>query len=360
MVFFDMFSTIGVYMILFFFSWIFFIVGNFLSIRVSNNSLIKFKKIEVIKHQFNFFVYNYSIVIVFYLLLSFYLEHGEENFIFSTHFYYTNSNSFVAMLAVLFILFLFLILKNTPITNIVVNNDYFFSLLNVVVVLPLLYYVNSFYSFFFIVELVSVLIFYKLSVSKFWFKQKNSTIKKDKLMEKIFSRSHTNALFFQYWVNFFSSILILFSIINMVSIYGSTEWFFLNLINFINRDVWYLSDIEYSVIFWIPLFFSLFFKIGVTPTHLFKIEVYRGIPLISIFFYTTYYFLIYFTVIVIILKNYLNNFFTVWWLFFFIFLTIGLIYSIFLLFDVFFTKAFFAYSTIVNGLGFLILVLASL
>ena len=62
---------------------------------------------------------------------------------------------------------------------------------------------------------------------------------------------------------------------------------------------------------------SVFFKLGVTPFHLFKVEVYKGIPLLSIFFYTTYYFIVFFFI--------LSSFF---FRFFFIFKKTILFYSI--------------------------------
>jgi NADH:ubiquinone oxidoreductase subunit 2 (subunit N) len=42
----------------------------------------------------------------------------------------------------------------------------------------------------------------------------------------------------------------------------------------------------------LPLLIGIFFKLGMTPLHLYKIEIYRGLPFITIFFYTTYFFLI--------------------------------------------------------------------
>ena len=105
---------------------------------------------------------------------------------------------------------------------------------------------------------------------------------------------------------------------------------------------------------------GVFIKLGVAPLHLFKIEVYNGLPYITIFFYTTFYFLIFFLFFLFFLLNFLNIFLQQIYLVFFIFIFFGCVYTIVLLFDVSFIKTFFAYSTIINSIGFLSVFIASL
>ena len=104
----------------------------------------------------------------------------------------------------------------------------------------------------------------------------------------------------------------------------------------------------------------MFFKIGFTPSHLFKIEVYRGLPFISILFYTIYYFMSFFLFFVFMVFYHLNSFKFFIWFFLFLFIILGLIYIISLLFDVNLLKTFFAYSTVINSLMFIILLFVSL
>lgn len=360
MFFLDFFSGLIFFSILFTYSWAFFIRGNFLSVRLLPNQTTKITNSSVIRYQYNFYFNRYSCVIIFYLIISFFLERGSEGFFFFQHCYFSNTNSYLVLLSLFFLIYMYSVLHNTPTNNKIVNNDYFFSLLNISIVMPILFYTNTFYSFFFVLELISILIFYKFVVSKFWIKQNSLFFQKKKLLDRIFSRSYTNVLFFQYWVNFFSSIIILFSIINIMCLYGSSEWFFLNFLNSTNSQNNYFNDFEYTFIFWVPLLFALFLKIGLTPSHLFKIEIYKGVPFISIFFYTTYYFLIYFIIIIVFFKNYLPSYNSIWWFFIFVFIIVGIFYTISLLFDVVFTKAFFAYSTVVNSVGFFILLVCSM
>jgi NADH:ubiquinone oxidoreductase subunit 2 (subunit N) len=98
---------------------------------------------------------------------------------------------------------------------------------------------------------------------------------------------------------------------------------------------------------------GVFFKLGITPFHLFKIEVYKGLPFLSIFFYTTYYFVVFFTFFIFLMSDFLFSFINQYFLFLFLVLFFGSFYVVILLFDVTFLKAFFTYSTIINTIGFL-------
>ena len=106
--------------------------------------------------------------------------------------------------------------------------------------------------------------------------------------------------------------------------------------------------------------FSIFIKLGVAPLHLFKIEVYNGLPYITIFFYTTFYFLIFFLFFLLFLLNFLNIFLQQIYFVFIISIFMGVIYFMALLFDVNYIKAFFAYSTIINSIGFIFVFISSL
>ena len=108
------------------------------------------------------------------------------------------------------------------------------------------------------------------------------------------------------------------------------------------------------------ILFAFLIKIGFTPVQLYKIEIYKGIPYISIFFYTTYYFLAFFLFFVLLLTFYLNSYLIYWWGLLLFILCVGGIYVLSLLFDVNYIKSFFAYSSVVNSLGFITLVSAML
>jgi NADH:ubiquinone oxidoreductase subunit 2 (subunit N) len=166
-------------------------------------------------------------------------------------------------------------------------------------------------------------------------------------------------VFFQYWVTFFSTIFIIYFYINIFYVYGTSDWFviqFLNTLDVENNN----TNVAIFKLLIIIFLLSVFFKLGITPFHLFKVEVYKGIPYLSIFFYTTYYFIIFFIFFLFLLSDYLGAFITQYYLFLVLLLFLGSIYVIILLFDVSFLKAFFTYSTIINTIGFFVVFLSSL
>lgn len=340
--------------------WIFFIKNNFFYIRVNATNADVLKNSKVIKKFHSKLLVNYSLLVLVMLMLSIFFLKGISDSFWWNHLYLTNFNQNLIIFILLLSILIHLIVLNINVNNNINSIDYYFSILNISVVIPFIFLSNSLYNFIFILEMISILIFYKFSVSKFWYRHPNDSWNKRNLLDRLVSRFYLNVLFYQYWVNFFSSVLIIISILNIMYIYGSTEWVFLNFINKINNNISYFNSIEFSFILWTIMFFGLFFKIGVSPIHLFKIEIYKGIPFISIFFYTTFYFTAYFVFFSILIYQHITNFKSFFILPTTIFIIIGIIYIISLLFDTNFTKAFFAYSTIANSLSFLCLLLSAL
>jgi len=260
---------------------------------------------------------------------------------------------FLSLLLNFFVKFL----KNS---NINYNVDYFSSIFNLIIFIPIMFLSNTLYTFLFVLELNSLLILYKFSVSRSWFPKNNYFNKNSNTFDRFLPRSYLNMMFFQYWANFFSSMLLMFSIFNIIYLFGSSEWSFLNFINYSNHYNLYFYKTFYMLFLWLPFFIGLFFKIGFTPLHLFKIEVYKGIPFISIFFYTTLYFLSFFLFFVLIIFYNINTFKIYWNIVLMTFIISGLFYSVILLFDVNLIKSFFAYSTVVNVLTFMVILYMSI
>lgn len=72
--------------------------------------------------------------------------------------------------------------------------DYIFSLIITSLFIPFIFLSNSFFTFFFLIELISCTIFYKFIVGKFSFKNNKN---KD-VFFTIFSKNYINILFYQY------------------------------------------------------------------------------------------------------------------------------------------------------------------
>jgi hypothetical protein len=171
------------------------------------------------------------------------------------------------------------------------KSEFFFALINLTILLPIIFFINTLFTFFFFIELNSSIIFYKFISSNCWdLKKKGRNI----LYKVNISKNYLNMLFFQYWAAFFSSVMIVYVIISYIYLYGTIEWFFINSLNYFQKNNYsYINYLNILIINFI-LIFAFLIKIGMTPIHLYKLEIYKGLPLASIFFYTTFYFLIFF------------------------------------------------------------------
>jgi len=255
----------------------------------------------------------------------------------------------VLVLLLVNLLFIFLCRKVSQFQNFV-KLDYFFALLNLGNFLPIIFLTNTLFTFLFILELNSVFIFYKFIVSKVWKSDVLPTASKTFMFRNL-PNHYLNMLFFQYWATFFSSVLTMFVVVSYIYLYGTTEWLPLNILNAHCLTLGTIKLSNLTLVF--ILIFAFFIKVGFTPVHLYKIELYKGIPLFAIFFYSTYYFLVFFLFFILLILVFLQSFIMYWWYLLTVFLVCGGLFAISLLFDVNYLKAFFAYSSVINSLGFL-------
>ena len=312
-------------------------------------------KTKITKKNYNFVYLKQILTLLFLLFLQNLLYRGYSETLWNNHLYindfYVVVINFILMLAIL----IFFILYNLSITKLFFSVDFLYATSAVCVVLPLIFLSNTFFTFYFLLELTVCLIFYKFSVSRFWFRNPLKIYSANSL-EKFSNntpKAHINVLFFQYWISFFSSVLLLFFFINMEFYFNFIEWDFLNfLIVFLtNKKEFYL----YFFIFII----GFFLKIGITPFHLYKLEIYKGLPFVTIFIYTIFFFTGYFLYFSILFLYNLNKFFFLYWVTILFLVLIGVVYILFLLFDINFLNHFFAYSTIVNVVSFLCIIMAN-
>lgn len=333
-------------MLLVFFLWFFFFKANTTLQKITNNNS---SSINLIKINSTGSFINFYLLLITLTYFNVYTLHGRDDIIWFNHF---NLNNFTINLFYLFLLVsfttFFLLRAVFKKTNLLKSVDYLFSLNNLVLLLPYLFFVNTAFTFLFLLELISTILLYKLISSKIWFKNVYSTKSTNNIPQ-----NYINMVFFQYWITFFSTIFIVYFYINIFYIYGTTDWFVLQFLNSSEVENTQTSSNTLRMLF-IVFLTSIFFKLGMAPFHLFKIEVYKGIPFLSIFFYTTYYFIIFFIFFIFLLSDLLAIFTVQYVIFLSVLLLIGSIYTIILLFDVSFLKAFFAYSTIINSIGFLI------
>jgi hypothetical protein len=326
--------------------WGLFFKSNFLQINLF------FKKKDYLSKNYSFKVHNPQFYITtnkLIILLNFLAIFFYKNYVSTfwwNHFKLLNIN-FNLVIFFLTINYLYLlVIEFTYLQNLAYKSEFFFALTNLTIFLPFIFFINTLFTFFFFIELNSSLIFYKfINSTSFFFKKKGSYKSNP-------PKYFINMLFFQYWAAFFSSILFVYVILISLYLYNSTEWVLLNFFTLIQITTQTPNYILISLINFI-LIISFLLKIGLTPLNLYKLEVYKGLPYISIFFYTTFYFLVFFLFFVLLILDYLGILILTYWYIFICFLLLGVFYTINLLFNVNLLKVFFAYSTIINSLGFI-------
>jgi len=341
--------------ILFLFSFwsVFFKLIN--STNLINSELDKNRKIKNVntpKQNYFFVLVEYYLLGTVTLFLMFFCIHGKNNISLFNHFVFTEFHVRIFLFFLTISFMFYFILYASIFDKVEYPLDFFFSLLNLLIFLPILFCVNNFFTFLFVLELISCFLFYMLSASKIWYKNIEDVkinIKNEK------PQLYINMIFFQYWITFFSTIFIIYAILNIFYFFGTTEWCLFNFVNNMSNITTLNITKNNSFFISTVLIFSVFLKLGVSPIHLFKIETYKGIPYLSILFYTTYYFIIIFFMFLCLIDENFLSFINFYYYIFLLILFLGLVYVTTLLFDVNYLKAFFAYSTIINSLGFLVL-----
>ena len=333
--------------------WILFFKVNSNFIKTTKEKVLN---VNVLKLNSNTLFVEYYYYLIFFSVFSLYTLRGKNGIMWFNHLNFSNFTLNLLFLFLLLSACLYFLVKNTTRNhNLVKSLDYLFSINNLIILLPYIFFVNTVFTFLFLLELISVFLFYKLVSSKIWFKnlQQNTN-----LVNNI-PQHYINMVFFQYWVTFFSTIFIVYFYINVFYLYGTSEWCLLQFLIQQNFENSLLTGINIRFLLCIFIL-SVVFKLGITPLHLFKVEVYKGIPLLSIFFYTTYFFSVLFIFFLYLLSDFFGLFVIYYWNFLTLLLFFGSLYVIVLLFDVNFLKAFFTYSTVINTIGFLITFLCTL
>ena len=310
---------------------------------------------NLIKKNYNFILFRYYLFLFLILLLSNNIYRGYSVVFWNQHLFINEFIIYILNIIILFAILTLFILNNLSFNKFFFSIDFIYATSLIFLILGLIFLSNTFFTFYFILELTVCLIFFKFTVSRFFFRNPLNIYNANTLekFSNVLPKNHVNVLFFQYWISFFSSVLLIFFFINLEFYFGSTEWTFLNLSIFFTK----LPRVFYFYFFIFIL--SFFLKVGLTPFHLYKIEVYKGLPFITIFIYTILFFAVYFLFFsILFLKNF-NMFFAYYWLSLLILLILGILYIIFLLFDINFIKSFFAYSTVVNLVSFTCIILAN-
>lgn len=236
------------------------------------------------------------------------------------------------------------------------NLDYFYAYINIIVILPLVFISNNFIIFFFLLELASLFIFYQFINSRFHFFNKYSINN----FFSIYSKNYINIIFFNYWATFISSIFILYSLFLIIAYFNTTEFFLLNFLYNININLNYIPNNLLFIFSFLLFIIAFILKLGFVPLQLYKIEIYKSLPYLTIFFYTVWYFLIFFIFFILLYVYYLSSVGGYTWFILIIICIVGFIYILYLIFNINLVKSFLAYSTIVNSLLFVLFLISTI
>lgn len=167
--------------------------------------------------------------------------------------------------------------------------DYLFSLMNIFFFFCLLMVCNNLYSFLLILEVCSYFFFYKLMmVNHFNYSVYNHYCN---------YKNYYSILFYHYWISTISTFLYFFFFLNIINRYGSVYFGFLA---YTSRTLTNPLEIFFFEFFFIVFILCFCLKLGFSPFHLFKLQIYDGLGYAYILFYTTYYFIGFFFIISII------------------------------------------------------------
>jgi len=164
--------------------------------------------------------------------------------------------------------------------------------------------------------------------------------------------------FFQFWANFVSSIFLFFALINVHYLFGTSNFYLLNFLLSIFTLGWHVPE-SFVLFSLVILLTGLFIKLGLSPYQFFKIETYKGIPLLMIVVYTTIYLVVYVYFFSYLYLHHISfmKTFTSPYVSVFIGLSVG--YLVTLIFDAKNFKAFLSYSTLITVINLFMVILLS-
>ena len=211
----------------------------------------------------------------------------NDFFFFFNHMKITNFNILLLLLFNLFSIIIFLILDFFFKKKILKNNEATLTIFFYFYILQFFFFVNNLFSFIIILEFQSIVLLYFILTTTTEIKYKSKSLSNNKSISYINQENQhfTNSLLFNYWMSFFGSLIIMFSIINIEKVFGFLQW---DQIHFFSL-MWQQQIFNYSYIFlfffWVPFFFGFLIKISYLPFHVWKPEMYKGLSFFSVFFF---------------------------------------------------------------------------
>lgn len=218
--------------------------------------------------------------------------------------------------------------------------------------LLLLFYSTNLFSFIFFIEILSLLILMVLVTSTFStaYFYNTTGFSNHSYFQQSLPFAYLQTLLFFFWVSLVGSLNLFIFLILFYAKFLTFDWFLLELVFNYLTSINSLKDLYYVSLTWLIFLTCLFLKCGLAPFYFWKPTFFKGISLHALLTYITffYFFLIlYFTYL---LTTFLSEIF-----YFNIFINLVLVFFgmtvlLFLLFESYYIKVFFAISSILNTL----------
>ncbi len=271
--------------------------------------------------------------------------------IWSNHFLISSYSIKTFLLVFVVALVVFLILSSSLYLSSKEVFDFFLTIVNFHLWVTVLFFTNSLFTLFFVIEVLTALIFLLLVVSTFStaFFYNNTNLAYYNFIQTALPASLFQSIIFYFWISLFSSLFLYLFLLLFYTKFYSFDWFLLEYIFTNTITVGATSQLFKTSIVWFFLISALFIKIGLLPFFIWKPVFFKNLSYYFLLWYITFYYLFLFLFINQLLTNLLSYFF-----FYFVFLLLVLLsLSIFFLativLETYYIKSFLAISSIINS-----------
>jgi len=230
--------------------------------------------------------------------------------------------------------------------------DYTTVTYNLFVWVFFLFLSNNIFTFIFFIELLSSIILLMLITSTFssTYFYNNVSLSSTNYFQKNKPFALLQTLMFLFWISLVASLnLFLFLTLFYMKVL-TFDWF---LLEHILYYIWAISDLKtlfYLTLNWFNLMFCIFLKCGIAPFYFWKPTFFKGIPLHALYVYIFFFYFFLFLFIIYFLLVYMSDLFIFNVLVNLATLLLGITVLLFILYESYVLKAFFAISSILNSL----------
>ncbi len=239
--------------------------------------------------------------------------------------------------------------------------DFYITKFNFLYWILLLFMSNSIFTFIFVIEVISTLVFLLITTStfstSFFYKSINFDTKN--FFQNVIPHTFLNSLFYFFWISLISSLNLFVFLILIYKNLVTLDWFLIEHVFYYITNISNLKNLFVVGICWFFIVFSVFLKCGIAPLFIWKPTFFKGLSFNALVFYITFFYFFLFLFLIIFLTNYLHSIFYYYFIVNLVFVAIGLLNLFFILCESFYIKTFFAISSILNSIFVILAIIAN-